>query len=122
MSASPPDPNWLLEILKITIPVVLGALIWAGQTLAQRAWTEYERRRDAYVDVVRLIDSLFEGGDVGDRPEYLRAVRKVWLVGSDQVVKAINGLSLITRRSGATNEQQEQAYRDCLSVMRQDLR
>ena len=88
---------------------------------ADRAWADYERRSGAYTDVIRLIDSLFEGGDPSDRREYLRAVRKVWLIGSDDVVRAINRLSLATG-SGAAPDEREQAYRDCIHLMRVDLR
>lgn len=53
------NPNWTLEVAKIAVPVVLGAIVWVGQLLAQRAWTAYEQRRDVYLEVIKLIDSLF---------------------------------------------------------------
>ncbi len=119
--AVPPEPNGLLEILKIAVPVLLGALVWAGQTLAQRAWTEYERRRDVYAEVLQFIDSLFEGGEAAERRSYLRAVRRLWLVGSDEVVRAANALSAGIR-SHESHERLEERYRALIEVMRRDLR
>jgi hypothetical protein len=115
------SPNWLLEISKIAVPVVLGAIVWAGQLLAQRAWTAYEQRRDVYLEVVRLIDSLFigTGSTVAGRLEYLRAVRKTWLVGSDAVVIAGNQLSEAIR--SARSSEYDALYRAFIAEMRNDL-
>jgi hypothetical protein len=51
------DPNWLLEGLRLAVPVVLRLSVLTIQTLAQRAWNKYEHKRDIYLHVVRLIDS-----------------------------------------------------------------
>ena len=116
------DPNWLLEIMKIAVPVGLGALIWAGQTLAQRAWTEYEKRRDLYLDVVRKVDALFSNiNEPLERREYLRAIRSAWIGGSDEVVRAANSLSN-TVKSKLPADEREEAYRLFIESMRSDLR
>ncbi|MGF6776028.1 hypothetical protein [Paraburkholderia sp. GAS334] len=114
------SPNWTLEVAKIAVPVVLGAIVWAGQLLAQRAWTAYEQRRDVYLEVIKLIDSLFlTTSTPAYRAEYLQAVRKTWLVGSDEVVLAGNRLSEAIRigRSG----EYEALYRAFIAAMRHDL-
>lgn len=114
------NPNWTLEVAKIAVPVVLGAVVWAGQLLAQRAWTAYEQRRDVYLEVIKLIDSLFlTTSTPAYRAEYLQAVRKTWLVGSDGVVLAGNRLSeaIRTGRSG----EYEALYRAFIAAMRHDL-
>jgi hypothetical protein len=122
MEITPPtDPAWPFEALKIAAPVTLGALVWAGQTLAQKAWTEYERRRDAYIEVVQLIDSLFVGGQISDRQTYLRSIRKVWLIGSDQVIIAANNFSR-SIKDRDPEKQQKAKYSLFISAMRQDLR
>lgn len=113
--------NWVLEISKIAVPVLLGAIVWAGQLLAQRAWTAYEQRRDVYLEVVKLIDTLFVDTESTreQRREYLRAVRKTWLVGSDEVVLAGNKLSEAIR---AFQESEYDAlYRAFIVAMRHDL-
>lgn len=113
------NPNWTLEVAKIAVPVVLGAIVWAGQLLAQRAWTAYEQRRDVYFDVVLGLDSLLEGSTRDERRKYLGAIRKAWLVGSDEVVKAANNLShaIKTHRSS----EYEQLYGALIFAMRRDL-
>lgn len=111
----------VLEGVKIAIPVVGAVLVWALQTLAQRAWNEYERRREVYETIVREIESLFTSGDPGRRPEYLRAVRVAYLVGSDEVVRAANALSESTA-SGVSDEDRSRAFSDFIYAMRCDLR
>jgi len=118
-------PYWLLEISKISVPVFLGALVWAGQTLAQRAWSEYERRRDAYVEVIQLIDSLFESDNAVMKAEdtklYLRAIRKVWIIGSDEVITAGNALQKCII-DGSDSEKSGEKYRIFIEIMRKDAR
>ena len=107
-------------ILAVTLPVLFGFLVWFLQQLVQRSWDHYEEKRRAYIEVVSLVDSLFEGGDSNKRPEYLKAVRALWLIGSDEVVKAIGAL----HRSIRTNQgdtAREELYSQLFEVMRQDL-
>lgn len=114
------NPGWTLEVAKIAVPVVLGAIVWAAQLLAQRAWTAYEQRRDVYLEVVKLIDSLFLATSTpAYRAEYLRALRKTWLVGSDEVVLAGNRLSEAIRIGRSA--EYEALYRAFITAMRQDL-
>jgi hypothetical protein len=121
MEGAMTEPNWGLEIAKIAVPVFLGALVWAVQNLAQRAWSEYEQRRDVYLEVIQFIDALFQGGLVADRLLYLRSIRKAWLVGSDDVVLAANRLTAAIREH-ASPAQTEEAYRDFIAQMRIDMR
>ena len=111
----------MVEILTIALPVMLGALVWAGQTLAQRAWNDYEQRRDIYLDVTQLIDSLFTSGDTADRRAYLRAIRQIWLVGSDEAIRSANHFHT-AMRNREPDSQLEVKYQRFISAMRQDIR
>ena len=107
-------------ILAVALPVLLGFVIWFLQQLVQRSWDHYEKKRRAYMEIVSLLDSLFEGGESSKRQEYLKAVRAVWLVGSDEVVKAIGALhKSIRTNQGHTNH--EELYSQLIKEMRQDL-
>jgi len=88
--------------------------------IGQRAWTEYENRRAAYVEFISLIDAIFSGTPSPDKQGYLRAARKVRLVGADDVVRAINEL-LLGIRQGEKAEQLEDRFRECSLMMRKDL-
>lgn len=112
--------HWLLDTAKIAIPVVLGLLVWAIQSLAQRAWSEYERRRELYLEAARSIDALLSGGGPEDRKRYFRAIRSVWIGGSDGVVRAANLLasSINTNRSELDTNN---AYQRFILEMRSDL-
>ena len=112
--------DWL-EIAKVAVPVLLGVFVWAIQALAQRAWTDYEIRRTAYAEVVSRIEALFEGGDVETRAAYLRAVRTLWLVGSDHIVRSANALSAGIRSNRPAAET-EGLFRTFIDAMRHDLR
>lgn len=113
--------DWWWEGAKLAIPVVLGLLVWSAQTMAQRAWNEYEAKRGLYQEIVKRIDSLFEGGTREDRAEYLREVRKLWLIGSDEVVRAANALAGSTTPA-TPHEERERAYGAFMDAMRRDLR
>lgn len=115
------ESNWGLEIAKIAVPVFLGAMVWAVQNLAQRAWSEYEHRRDVYLEIIQYIDALFQNGSIADRRLYLRAIRKAWLVGSDDVVQAANRLTAAIR-GHSSPAQREDAYRAFVARMRTDMR
>jgi hypothetical protein len=112
--------NWILEITKISIPVVLGVLVWALQALAQRAWTEYERHRDLYLEVVRAIDALLSETGTEDRKRYRLAIRSVWMGGSDEVVRAANRLSA-SIKANTSGEELNTAYQGFIVKMRTDL-
>lgn len=107
-------------ILAVALPVLLGFVVWLLQQLVQRSWDHYEKKCRAYTDVVSLLDSLFEGGDLNKRQEYLKAVRVVWLLGSDEVVKAIGALHN-SIRSSRDDKKHGELYSQLIKEMRQDL-
>lgn len=116
------SPEWIafIEIGKIAIPVLLGFIIWLCQSLVQRAWNDYEKRRDVYEEIVREIDALFTSGERSGRVAYLRAVRRARLVASDDVVRVANALSNAIRE-GQSSDVTESAYRSLMLAMRKDL-
>lgn len=107
-------------VLSIALPVLLGAIVWFFQSLVQRSWEHYEHKRIAYLEVVCLLDSLFEKGEKTERHEYMRAVRKVWLVGSDDVVRAIKELHENIKDPNG-GKQREAKYSLLIKSMRDDL-
>jgi hypothetical protein len=100
------QPQVTAAIVAGVVATVIGGLtflasIWVAErkiradralALSEKAWTDYELRRDVYLDVARQIDCLFEKGEPAGRPEFHRTARKVRLVGSDRVVLALNGV------------------------------
>ena len=107
-------------ILAVSLPVLLGFMVWLLQQLVQRSWDHYEKKYRAYTEVVSLLDSLFEGGDPNKRPEYLKAVRILWLIGSDEVVKVIGELHKSIRTNQGHTKHGE-LYSQLIKEMRQDL-
>lgn len=109
-----------LNVLAVALPVLLGLVVWFVQQLVQRSWDHYEQKRRAYLEVVFLLDTLFEGGDAQKRPEYLRAVRGLWLIGSDEVIKAIGSLHRSIRDRGEPVKR-DHLYSQVIKEMREDL-
>lgn len=111
----------VLEQLPTILILIAGLVVWLFKQLVQRAWDHYERKYRAYFEVVSLIDALFEGGDVENRSAYLKAVRGgVWLVGSDDVNRAIKALhESIKANEGHTRY--TELYSEAIMTMRKDL-
>lgn len=97
------------------------------KAISDKAWADYELRRDLYTALAYQIDCLFEGGDptqaanIERRLELLRTARKLRLVGSDEVVRSLNAL-LEGIRSGGNHEEHEQRFRALFNAMRRDIR
>jgi hypothetical protein len=88
--------------------------------LSQRAWVDYELRRDAYIDMAQQIDCLFSTGDRAKRPELHRTARRIRLVGSDEVVRAMNALFAAIK--AGEEGSLEGLYRSFFNEMRRDIR
>lgn len=91
------------------------------QAMSEKAWADYELRRDTYMDAARQIDALFEGGTTEARAELNRTARCVRLIGSDQVVKALNALFAGIRENQGPDVN-ERGYRALFNAMRRDIR
>ena len=105
--------NWLVAERKVQADHALA--------LSEKAWADYELRRDAYINIARQIDCLFAGGDPKGKPEFHRLARTARLVGSDQVVKALNALTE-SSKEGAKPDVLDQRYRSFFNAMRHDIR
>ena len=101
----------------------VGAFLnWRSQRhkiLSDNAWADYELRRDLYLEVAAKVDCIFEGGHSSGRPEWHRAARKVRIVGSDEVVRALNALTLAV---SSGSHEADARYRDFNLALRQDIR
>jgi hypothetical protein len=104
----------------------IGALInWFSQrhkTYSDNAWADYELRRDAYLDLVGGIDCLFEhsrNSDASAKKEWHQTARKVRIVGSDEVVLALNALTYAIK-SGSKDS--ELRFHDLNLALRKDIR
>ena len=67
-----------------------------------------------------LVDSLFDGGDPDKRPDYMKAVRSVWLIGSDEVIKSITDLHRSIKDPLETAET-NLLYSQMVKAMRKDI-
>lgn len=89
--------------------------------LSQKAWADYELRRDIYLDVAAQIDCLFEGGNPAGRPKLHRTLRKVRLVGCDSVVTALNDFTGAIRGRESASDL-EHKFGRLFNAMRRDIR
>lgn len=98
-----------------------------GGKLVERAWADYSLRRDIYLDLAKQIDYLFDHEPSDDkmkddrRKEFLRTTQKVRLIGSDEVVRALNSLTAsITEH--ALPEVSTSRYGALMNAIRKDIR
>lgn len=89
--------------------------------VSDKAWADYELRRDAYTQMAERIDCIFAGGDPKGVPELHRIARRLRLVGSDEVVRTLNALFEAMKARQPTDVL-EQAYRRFFNAMRRDIR
>src|ERR1051326_5507836 len=83
----------LVSAIAALITAWIGSMTTRRQDLSERAWADYELRRDRYFRIAELVSCLFQGGNAAERPEFHRTARTVRLVGSDEVVSALNQLT-----------------------------
>ena len=90
---------------------IIGAVInWLSQkhkTYSDNAWADYELRRDVYLDLVAGIDCLFANApdtDTSAKRAWHKTARKVRIVGSDEVVLALNALTSAIKTSSGDAE------------------
>src|SRR5438309_909945 len=74
-----------------------------------------------YLEIARGIDCLYGSGDLNERKDYLRSIRKLWVFGTDDVIKAANALSNDIK-VGESPETLEKRHGDLFNAMRHDIR
>lgn len=113
----------------VTAAVVAGAISFGvayynrredrKKAFSDNAWEDYGVRRDAYIELAHFADSLFQNGDAAKRPDFHRAARKVRLLGSDDVVRALNAF---TNAAKTDDPEGEALFQELYSVIRRDIR
>ncbi|GBQ45146.1 hypothetical protein [Komagataeibacter europaeus] len=92
------------------------------KALTDRAWADYGIRRDVYLELAEHVGSLY--GKTTTREEKARfhiAARKVRVVGSDEVVLALNAFTASIKNSQGP-EAHELRLRDLMNAIRIDIR
>lgn len=92
------------------------------QALTDRAWADYGIRRDVYLELAEHVGSLY--GETTIKEEKARfhvAARKVRVVGSDEVVLALNAFTASMKNSEGP-EAHELRLRDLMNAIRIDIR
>lgn len=92
---------------------------WLAAT--DRAWADYELRRDVYMEFAALVSALFEGGDDENRSTLHRVARRIRLVGSDDVVTALNTFTAGIKNS-LSDLDHEKNFQLLFNAMRRDIR
>lgn len=101
------------------------------QALTDRAWLDYGLRRDIYLDFAAQIGCLFEGEPSPTTTEaaaarmvkrtFIETCRKVRLIGSDEVVKALNELTA-SIKARQHHDITERNYAKLMNAIRRDIR
>lgn len=112
------------DMLAITLPLLVGVMAWVFKSLAERAWGDYEVRRELYADIAIQLDALFEPNGSNEnkaveRTGLLRSIRKLELLGEASVIRASN--KLLDDISEQKSDLHTQNYQSFMHAMRQDL-
>lgn len=87
------------------LAAILQWLLMRHRIASDKAWADYETRRDIYLDLVANVHCFFENGDPGLKPIWHATARKVRMVGSDEVVLALNRFTSAAQGSGSDAQQ-----------------
>ncbi|MDW9506927.1 hypothetical protein GOA81_18110 [Sinorhizobium meliloti] len=113
----------IVALLFTAIGGIIGAFInWWHQrhkTLSDNAWADYELRRDIYLELVAGIGCFFAGGNLSARSQWHETARKVRIVGSDEVVTALNAFTQSIKNN--TGDAEVRFY-DLNLALRRDIR
>jgi hypothetical protein len=91
------------------------------RAVSDRAWVDYALRRDVYLDLATNVDDLIQPGDAARHRAFMIATRKVRLIGSDEVVRALNALTDSIK--GRTDDaQRSRCYSALFNAIRKDIR
>ncbi len=110
-----------VSLLALICRGAFDLLLASLRTGSERSWADYELRRDAYLELMRSVDALTATGTPQERGEFHRAARSVRLVGSDEVVRALNALTGGIRHP-TQNTNHELNVRAMQLAMRADIR
>lgn len=101
--------------------LAVSALIAAGAWLYQRAWERHERRLNQYGKIVDLLPAFGEGAvDAAKLDVVFSELRRLWLVGPDEVIKAANVFFGTTRGTNSTPVERDRALAMFILAMRKD--
>lgn len=101
------------------IAAVTNWWIQRHKTFSDNAWADYELRRDVYLELVAGIGCLFANGNASSRSQWHETARKVRIIGSDDVVTALNAFTQSIRDS--TDDADARFY-DLNLALRRDIR
>lgn len=118
----------LIEILKVCIPIIVGAFIAFFSTMVEKSSEnrhdkeekQQQKKQKMYVELISLFSKVLKSQDNTADLELLRdRINLISITGSIEVVKALN--EYIDTWGNATGEEQNQKYCYLLKVIRVDL-
>lgn len=117
-----------VEILKVTIPIIVGALIAIIPTMIEKRYegknrhidNNNQRKQEIYVELISLFSKVLKAQQQGEELNQLRdKINLISITGSVEVVKALN--EYIDTWSKSSSEEQSMKYTELLKVIRVDL-
>ena len=119
----------LLEIFKICIPIIVGALIAIIPTMAEKIMdkkhnqieVQQQKKQEMYVELISLFGKVLKDQRNSTDLNLLRdRINLISITGSIEVVKALN--DYIDTWGSSSGEEQNEKYNNLLKVIRVDLK
>ena len=117
----------LLEIFKICIPIIVGALIAIIPTMAEKIMdkkhnqieVQQQKKQEMYVELISLFGKVLKDQRNSTDLNLLRdRINLISITGSIEVVKALN--DYIDTWGSSSGEEQNEKYNNLLKVIRVD--
>jgi hypothetical protein len=106
----------MVDIWSLTLPAIIGAAAW----LYQKTWERHERRIKQYENIMDELPAFtVERLDPDRIDRALGVLRRLWLLGPDEVVKAFEAFVKAVE-GGSTNEERVRLLGCLVIEMRRD--
>lgn len=118
----------ILEILKMCIPIIVGALIAIVPTMIEKATEynhekdekQYQKKQEMYVELIALFSKVLKDEFNKENLYLLRNyINLISITGSVEVVKALN--EYLDTWGKGSGEEQNRKYCELIKVIRVDL-
>ena len=114
------------DVFKVSIPVLLAALVWLLNEYSKRRWEQYKRKEHRYVALLDGLEGFYVGADPetakAKKAKFIHQLSIAWLYCPDTVItKANEFLEYVKVGVQKSDEEKEMAAGELVICMRKDL-
>ena len=116
----------LLDVLKLSIPVLLALFGWLLNESSKRYWQRHKGKEARYIALLESLPGFYVGANPAtakdDKEEFLKQASIVWLYCPDSIIQQIyTFLDYVSPGANKSDKEKEQAVGEIVFLMRKDL-